>query len=195
MSSTLDLVLQICKALVFLHNNNIIHRDIKPSNIIVKKVKDNEEYSIKNKDGLFARLMDFGLAKPLGDKTPITTAGEILGSPGYIAPEQALGRKVDKRTDLYAIGVLIYELTSKHRPFEGLNPIEMLTAHIRKKPRLPSTYIKKYPSKLEQIIMKLLEKKPLNRYQSVEELINDLEELENTITNPSLWDTIKNWLT
>jgi len=153
------LVIQICEALMFAHNNNLIHRDIKPQNILIapeKKVK----------------ITDFGIAKSLN--TDITKTLNIIGTAQYISPEQARGSVLDNRTDIYSLGVVFYEMLTGDTPFRGDTSVDISLKHVSEEPVKPSSLILDIPLKLEKIVMACLEKDPGRRYENIEDLKKDL---------------------
>jgi eukaryotic-like serine/threonine-protein kinase len=152
--------IQICNALEIAHNNNLIHRDIKSQNIIVTP-----EGKIK--------VTDFGIAKYLADD--ITKTINILGTAHYISPEQAQGKVLDWKTDIYSLGIVMYEMLTADVPFRGGSSIDISLRHMSEQPALPSKFIDSVPIKLEKIIMKCLEKNPARRYSNVTELKYDLQ--------------------
>ena len=157
----IDLATQICTALDHAHSNNIVHRDLKPDNVLISS------------SGV--KLADLGLALP-GYGTRISRAGLILGTAAYMAPEQALGRQVDGRTDLYALGVLLYELVTGRLPFSGDGPLAVVSQHVHA-PVVPPTVLRPdLPRKLESIILRLLEKNPADRFASAQETAAALSE-------------------
>lgn len=160
---------QICDALTETHERNIIHRDLKPGNIII--VKDGK----KN----VAKLVDFGMIKfEESDKRSqaLTQPGEVFGSPYYMSPEQCTGMKLDARTDIYSMGILMYEALTGRPPFLGENMVELAKMHIYEKPSPMGSVIsdKDFPEWMDRIVFKSLEKNAANRYQSTEELKEDL---------------------
>ncbi len=167
-----DIFIQVCEAIVHAHSKSVIHRDIKPSNIMLTKGIDG---------GDFVKLVDFGIAKVLPSQQKathnLTQTGDIFGSPLYMSPEQCLGNKLDNRTDIYALGCVMYEALTGHPPFMAENPIKIILKHINDEPKaisaLPQDY--KVPKNLESIIMRCLAKEPQDRYQTAEELLKDLQ--------------------
>ncbi len=152
----------IASVLEYMHSNGIIHRDIKPANIMIQK--DNGK----------AILTDFGLAKNL-ETTKFTATGKIMGSPHYLAPEQAKGEKVDERTDIYSLGITMFEMATGKLPFEGESAVQIVLKHIREELPKPSTYNKKLDKDLERIILKATKRNPEDRFSSVKELKSALE--------------------
>jgi serine/threonine protein kinase len=167
-----EIFIQVCEAIVHAHSKNVIHRDIKPSNIMLTKGLDG---------GDFVKLVDFGIAKVLPSQQKathnLTQTGDIFGSPLYMSPEQCLGNKLDNRTDIYALGCVMYETLTGHPPFMAENPIKIILKHINDVPKaisaLPQDY--KVPKNLESIIMRCLAKEPQDRYQTAEDLLKDLQ--------------------
>ncbi|MBU2563776.1 MAG: PASTA domain-containing protein [Actinobacteria bacterium] len=155
-----DYAIQISSALLMAHKNNLIHRDIKPQNILVTP-----EGKVK--------VADFGIAKSL--TVDVTKTLNIIGTAHYISPEQAKGEVLDHRTDIYSLGIVLYEMLTADVPFRGGNSIDISLKHIYEKPLKPSELMENIPDKLEKIIMHCLEKNPLDRYPTVRELISDLQ--------------------
>ncbi len=151
----LSLARQMCVALEHAHAHGIIHRDLKPENVLITS------------DGI-AKLMDFGLAR--SGTSRISTEGAIVGTVFYLAPEQALGQAIDGRADLYALGVMLYELTTGRLPFTGDDPLAIISQHIHA-PVVPArTHRADLPPALETIILKLLSKTPEDRFASAREV-------------------------
>ena len=143
-------------ALAYAHGHDIVHRDIKPANIMLER------------SGRVV-LTDFGLAK-LVSVSRFTASGAIIGTPAYMAPEQALGQAGDKRVDIYALGVLLYEMVTGQLPFEAENAIALVLMHLNQAVPLPRTLNPDLPEGLEQVILKALAKQPEARFQSADEL-------------------------
>lgn len=160
-SMTLDICLQIAKALEFAHKNNVIHRDIKPDNILI--AKDN-----------IVKLTDFGIAK-VADSLTITNSGNIIGSVHYFSPEQAKGKLVDHRTDIYAFGIVMYEMLTGQTPFKGDTPISIAIKHIQEPIRPPKELIHDIPEIMNNVILKALEKDPINRFRNANEIFELLD--------------------
>ncbi len=158
-----DYAIQISSALLTAHKNNLIHRDIKPQNILVTP-----EEKVK--------VTDFGIAKSL--TTDVTKTLNIMGTAHYISPEQAKGEVLDHRTDIYSLGIVLYEMLTADVPFRGGNSIDISLKHINEKPLKPSELMENIPEKLEDIIMHCMEKNPLARYSTVRELIGDLQKYQ-----------------
>src|SRR5262245_45649114 len=153
MASVVEIAAQICAALDHAHKNKIVHRDLKPDNILLSALGDAPRI----------KLADLGLALP-GYGARISRTGLILGTASYMAPEQALGQNVDGRADLYALGVLLYELTTGRLPFVGDDPLTVISQHVHA-PLVPPRMLRAdIPPRLEAVILRLLEKDPANRF-------------------------------
>jgi non-specific serine/threonine protein kinase len=152
---TLFIARQICAALEHAHAHGVVHRDLKPENVVFTP------------DGTI-KLMDFGLARS-ATASRLTSEGAILGTVFYVAPEQAQGREADGRADLYALGVMLYEMTTGSLPFDG-DPLTVLTHHIQSPPAPPRTLRPDLPAALEAVILKLLAKNPDDRFASAREV-------------------------
>ncbi|MBM3462771.1 MAG: hypothetical protein FJX76_11775 [Armatimonadetes bacterium] len=143
---------EILGALYHAHSRGIIHRDIKPENILITRDRH-------------AKLMDFGLARPMASPgATITQSGAIVGTVAYMSPEQAAGKRGDERSDIYSLGVVAYELLTGKRPFSGDNAMETLLKHIQEDPLPPRRHNPGLPQALEDVILRLLAKKPDERY-------------------------------
>jgi non-specific serine/threonine protein kinase len=153
---------QICAALDHAHAHGIIHRDLKPENISVAP-----EGAVK--------LMDFGLARSHG-ASRLTQDGALIGTVFYVAPEQALGQEIDGRADLYALGVLLYELAAGRLPFEGDDPIAVISQHLHTPATAPSAHNPEIPAWLDDLIVRLLNKQPEARPASAREVLQALEQ-------------------
>lgn len=148
---------QVSAALHEAHENNLVHRDIKPGNIMITP-------------GGKIKVTDFGIVSIQDEDSDITKSGTILGTANYISPEQAQGLPVSKQSDLYSLGVVLYELISGKTPFDGDTPISIATKHLTEKPKPISELINDIPTGVEKIVLKLLNKKQINRFKSAEDL-------------------------
>ena len=165
-ATTLRIGSQVCQALEYAHSHGILHRDIKPENIMITSA------------GL-PKLMDFGLARALGGPK-LTQKGMIVGTPAYLPPEQALGKRSDARSDLYSLGCVLYEMATGRPPFPGDDPVKIIFSHINDLPMVPRRLAPEIPEALEQVILKLLAKDPERRYQSAGELFQALKSVIET---------------
>ncbi len=168
-NEALDILAPVTEALGMAHEAGIIHRDIKASNIIVLS-EGGSKWQIK--------LLDFGIAKLLGGigvGSMQTTVGHVLGTPHSMAPEQIRGQPVDARTDIYALGALLYRLLTGHHPFEGFDALALTRMHIHSPPPAPSQTAP-VPPALDAVVRKAMEKQPDQRYQTALEFIHGLRQ-------------------
>ena len=160
--TTINITKQLCQGLGAAHKKGIVHQDLKPRNVMI------------DSDGK-AYITDFGIAKSLAihDRKP---SKEVMGTPPYLSPEQAKKEKVDQRSDIYSLGIIIYEMLTGKRPFDAATASEYIAKHIRETPSSPSDTNPLIPPFLDKIILKCLEKDPRQRYQSTEEILKDIKE-------------------
>jgi len=159
---------QVCQGLEAAHQQGVVHRDIKPQNILILP----ETGDLK--------IMDFGIARVSemqAGASGLTTAGTVMGTPDYIPPEQAQGNPADFRSDIYSLGVVLFEIFTGAMPFSGDTVMAVVLGHIQKPPPPPRSLNPKLPPELEAIILRCLEKQPDRRYQSVGEILKDLTEV------------------
>jgi len=167
----LDIVGQIAQGLGEAHQNGIIHRDIKPANIMLTQRGQ-------------AKIMDFGLAK-LEWGVELTKTATIMGTVAYMSPEQAKGEKVDLRTDIWALGAVLYEMLSGERPFESNRDQAVIYSILEEDPKSISKMRKNVPSELDHLVLKCLEKNPNNRYKNMASLYSDLKSVSSRIKSTS----------
>lgn len=167
----LHIVRQIASALEAAHERGIVHRDLKPDNIFILK---------RGSDTDFVKVLDFGIAKVGGAASKLTKTGMIFGTPHYMSPEQAAGHPVDRRTDIYALGVIMYEMFAGRVPFEGDTFMGILSKHMFQEPVPPSQVRGASLGALEHVILKALAKKVEARYQTMSELIGDIDRVSAT---------------
>ncbi|MFC7921989.1 protein kinase domain-containing protein [Streptomyces cinereoruber] len=154
----LIIVSGVLEALAYSHQHGIVHRDIKPANVIITH-------------GGAVKVMDFGIARALhGAQSTMTQTGMVMGTPQYLSPEQALGKAVDHRSDLYATGCLLYELLALRPPFTGETPLSVVYQHVQDAPVPPSDVTGSVPPELDGLVMRSLAKEPDDRFQSAEEM-------------------------
>lgn len=155
----INIISKVCQALQTAHKNNIIHRDIKPHNII-----------LTNEDEV--KVTDFGIAR--AGPSSVTQTGSIVGTPQYISPEQAKGNKVNNTSDLYSVGVVLYEMLTGRVPFKAENPLSVAMKHVNEEPLPPTQINPNIFKSLEKVILKAMSKNQDDRYQTADELLEDL---------------------
>ena len=158
-----DIIAQVADGLSFAHQQDIVHRDVKPSNIMVMK-------------NMLAKITDFGIAR-LPNSAVKTMTGLILGSPRYMSPEQVIGKAIDARSDIFSLGVVLYEALTGVAPFDGDNVNAIMYATVNTTPPPPSAHNRAVPAMLDLIVAKAMAKLLEDRYQSVKELGDDLREV------------------
>ncbi len=173
---------QVAASLAEAHGKGIVHRDLKPENIFLVSVGDNPD---------FVKVLDFGVAKlrdNKDEKGTLTQAGSIFGTPRYMSPEQCSAQPVDGRSDLYALGVILYEMITGQAPFSSEQPLTLLLAHVNEPPPPPASVTDKQviPAEVSDLVLKLLEKVPANRVQAATELSKACHEL--AVTLPAAFD-------
>src|SRR6266496_3600133 len=180
LSEAVDIAIQVASALAAAHQAGIVHRDIKPENIMLRP------------DG-YVKVLDFGIAKLAEQKVSVTipadeaqlmvetNLGSILGTVLYMSPEQASGSPVDKRTDIWSLGVVLYEMVTGHAPLTGDSPREVMTSILEKEPPPLTRYIAHAPAELQQVISKALRKERSQRYHSAHELLEALKDLRRKL--------------
>jgi serine/threonine-protein kinase len=155
------IISQIGDALDYAHSRGLVHRDVKPSNVLI----DNRGNCL---------LTDFGIAKLVQGNSKLTTAGGIVGTPAYMSPEQGLGEKIDARSDIYALGVILYELATGRAPYNAETPMAVMIKHINDPLPPPRTLNPELPGSVERVIMKALAKNPLDRFESAAAMVQAL---------------------
>lgn len=163
-----DIFMQVCGAVGHAHKNGFVHRDLKPGNIMLITHDGQKDY---------VKVVDFGIAKLKEEVQRLTRMGEVWGSPVYMSPEQCMGSNLDSRSDVYSLGIVMYEALTGEVPFLGINYVDTMTKQISEQPP-PFLQVRpdlNIPVRLEEIVMKALEKNPENRYQSTIHIRRDLE--------------------
>src|SRR5882724_4116757 len=180
LSEAVDIAIQVASALAAAHDAGIVHRDIKPENIMLRP------------DG-YVKVLDFGIAKLAEQEVPVTiptdealllvetNLGSILGTVRYMSPEQACGAQVDRGTDIWSLGVVLYEMVTGHAPFTGDTPGEVMSSILEMEPPPLTNYLAHTPAELQQIISKTLRKEREERYQSAHELLEALQSLRRSM--------------
>ena len=157
-----EIAAEVAAGLGFAHSRGVVHRDVKPGNVLLTRSGQ-------------AKVTDFGIARALSSPDEdLTQAGSVMGTATYFSPEQAQGLAVDPRSDLYSLGVVLYELVTGRPPFTGDTPLAIAYKHVQDEPARPSTLISGLPAPLEAVIMKLMSKRPDDRYSTAEDLRVDL---------------------
>src|SRR5713226_179729 len=167
---TVELMVQVADGLSYAHEHDIIHRDIKPSNIMV----------INLSNGVLAKITDFGIARMPGSAVK-TQTGIVLGSPRYMSPEQVIGKVIDRRSDIFSFGVVLYETLTGVAPFDGENLNAIMYATCNAHPAAPSTLNPGMPAMLDLIVAKALAKSVDERYQTMREFAADLREIRRQL--------------
>lgn len=186
LGDALDIAIQIADALRGAHDAGVVHRDIKPENIMIRR------------DG-YVKVLDFGLAKlterrnsregvTMSTLLVNSSPGTVMGTAGYMSPEQARGVSVDERTDIWSLAVVLYEMVTGHIPFAGPTPTDVVVAIVEKEPPPISYYVEDAPAELERIVKKALRKDPEERYQIVREMASDLRTLRKELERDSQLD-------
>ncbi len=167
MGTAINITKQVCEGLIEAHRLGVIHRDLKPNNIMI------------DKDGN-ARIMDFGIARSLKEKG-VTGAGVTIGTPEYMSPEQVEAKEIDQRSDIYSLGVILYEMVTGRLPFEGDTALSIAVKHKTEAPPDPKELNPQIPEDLSHLILKCLEKNREKRYQTPEDLLSELTKIEKGI--------------
>jgi len=190
LEGSLDFTTQLAEALVYLNKNGVYHRDLKPENILIDSQGK-------------VHIIDFGIALLQGAmRVTWRNLSDALGTPDYMSPEQIQGKRGDARTDLYALGIILYEMLTGAVPFHGDNALSVMNQHLTKTPLLPRQSNPSIPPQIEAIIMKSIRKNPEERYQSAEAFLNDIknykdrdisdlplkkEKVAGVVTNRQIW--------
>lgn len=169
----LSIVKQIASALSHAHKNQIIHRDVKPHNILITE------------DGA-AKITDFGIAKAVNAATIIGHSGTVMGSVHYFSPEQARGAYVDEKSDIYSLGIVLYEMLTGKVPFDADNPVAVAMKHLNEEMTPPSRLREGIPKDVEAIVLKASEKYQTNRYRSADEMLEALNQAEANLQEPAV---------
>ena len=160
-----EVLIDLCRALAYIHQRGLIHRDLKPSNVLI------------NEDGV-CKLTDFGIVKELDPETDVQLSTTLVGTWAYASPEQISGRALDHRSDLYSLGVILYTMLTGRRPFQAKNMSGYLQQHQEHEATPPIKLVPGTPVQLNAICMRLLQKLPRNRFQSAQEILYQLEQID-----------------
>ncbi|MBL7575272.1 serine/threonine protein kinase [Peptoniphilus asaccharolyticus DSM 20463] len=171
----LNYLAQITEALKVAHNKGIVHRDIKSQNIMVTK-----DYRVK--------VTDFGIAR-VADNATVTATNAIMGSVHYFSPEQARGSKVDHRSDIYSLGIVMFEMLTGRVPFDADNPVSVALMQVQGNMPIPSTVVPDISKETDSIVLKMTQKDPDDRYADVSELMKDIKNIQLGKTNPNMYST------
>ncbi len=169
-----DVIAQVADALDYAHSHRVVHRDVKPANILI--TADNR-----------VKITDFGIARL--DTSNLTQEGQLLGTPNYMAPEQIQGKDVDYRADHFALGVVLYEMLTRHKPFQGENLTVVSHRIVYDHFTPPREYMREMPPGIEPILDKALEKDPARRYQRAKEMVDDLRRVAGALSGGDLNET------
>jgi serine/threonine protein kinase len=169
-----DVISQVADALDYAHSHRVIHRDVKPANILI--TADNR-----------VKITDFGIARL--DTSNLTQEGQLLGTPNYMAPEQIQGKEVDHRADLFALGVVLYEMLTRHKPFQGENLTVVSHRIVYDHFTPPREYLRELPPGIEPILDRALAKDPGRRYQRAKEMVDDLKRVAGALSGEDLNET------
>jgi eukaryotic-like serine/threonine-protein kinase len=165
LSQAVEYIAQLGEALAYAHQQGIIHRDIKPANVLLTPRGH-------------VLLSDFGIAKILADENGLTGTGMPIGTPFYMAPEQIQGKPVDARTDIYSLGIVLYECLIGQRPFVAKTPWAVMDMQLRDAPPPPRALRPEIPESLERVILKATAKQPEHRFESMEALVQALRKVD-----------------
>lgn len=171
-SQAVSIAVQVAEGLAYAHEHGVVHRDIKPANIMVLS------------DGP-VKITDFGIARMRAAADELTQTGMMLGSPKYMSPEQVIGKRADHRSDIFSLGVILYEMLGGGAPFNGENVTALMYQIVNFVPPAPSAVNPAVPELLNFIVAKMLAKPLAERYQSAQELANDLRNCERQISTPT----------
>ena len=172
-ATALDIAAQTCAGVAAAHDRGVIHRDLKPANLFLTR---------DHRGDLLVKVLDFGIAKLALHETKLTATGVLIGTPNYMAPEQAEGQPIDGRTDIYALGVILYEMLAGTVPFLGETPLAVLHQHTSRMPILPSARApgRGISDALDMIVMRCLAKLPDERFTTMHELATAIAEVRGT---------------
>ncbi len=172
---------ELAEGLAAAHAAGLVHRDVKPANVWLEGLPPGPDGAPRRR----ARLLDFGLARTGGADARLTQTGAVVGTPGYLSPEQARGQAVDARTDLFSLGVVLYRLATGRLPFEGADPLSALVALAQGSPRPPRQVNAEVPPALNRLILRLLSRDPADRLPSARAVAEELAAIERNPAHPA----------
>jgi eukaryotic-like serine/threonine-protein kinase len=165
-----SIAIELVEALGYMHSHGVVHRDLKPENILLVAQSEGQEH---------IKIIDFGIAWLAGSRRiTFGQLSQVMGSPDYISPEQVNNKRGDARSDLYAAGVILYEMLTGETPFHGANPFAAMNARLLFAPQPPSEINPDIPPRLDRVVLRALEREPKRRYSTAQELAHDLAHLD-----------------
>ncbi|HWC11876.1 MAG TPA: protein kinase, partial [Acidimicrobiales bacterium] len=172
---------EVAAALAIAHQHGIVHRDVKPGNVLISgwvpagsAPERSEGARAPERNGSAVKVADFGIARAGDPRESLTMTGAVMGTATYLSPEQAQGHAIDHRSDLYSLGIVLYEMLAGRAPFSGASPVAIAYQHLSEKPVPPSTHNPAVPPALDAAVLRAMEKDPDARYASAQDLRADL---------------------
>ncbi|MFO0587434.1 MAG: serine/threonine-protein kinase [Polyangiaceae bacterium] len=186
-AEAIDFVVQALAALEAVHAAGLVHRDVKPANLFACDAPTGQRRALKLLDFGVAKLCGGGAASPISARASVTEEHALVGTPAYVAPEQAVGGAVDARTDLYAMGVVLFQLLAGRAPFEHHeSPRDVLHAHLLEEPRPPSVIVgPSVPPALDRVVLRALAKRPADRFQDASSFAAELRRIARDLDRPA----------
>jgi serine/threonine protein kinase len=175
----IDLICQAARGLGYAHDQHVVHRDVKPDNLLLTRTPADQQTDA----GFTVKLSDFGLGR-IAEEGLATAQGATVGTPAYMSPEQCQGLELDSRSDIYSLGVILYEVTTGYLPFDTKRVADAIFKHVMVEPPVPRSVRPNLPERLEAVILRCLRKAPAERYQTAWELVDELETLRPLVAAP-----------